>query len=198
MSGGSPGGCPPASAGPGCRLSRLCHVAQGPQLPRRGQEHIRVPPTFLGLSPEATSLLPAISQSQRRRSPAQLRGAGRCGARAPGEQWAFPGTATLRSRGTRKPLGSVAGFRGPGEPRPQVPRPHLALSQVCCIFTSRPGPQGLRARRWCRGLRLPTAPACTGGDQTRRRAGKSPSGHFSPRHSHPARRSDEPPLRLPQ
>lgn len=113
VSGGSPGGCPPASAGPGCRLSRLCHVAQGPQLPRRGQEHIRVPPAFLGLSPEATSLLPAISQSQRRRSPAQLRGAGRCGARAPGEQWAFPGTATLRSRGTRKPPGVSGWFPWP-------------------------------------------------------------------------------------
>lgn len=198
MSGGSPGGCPPASAGPGCRLSRLCHVAQGPQLPRRGQEHIRVPPAFLGLSPEATSLLPAISQSQRRRSPAQLRGAGRCGPARLASSGRFRAPRPCGAGGLGSPLGSVAGFRGPGEPRPQVPRPHLALSQVCCIFSSRPGPQGLRACRWCRGLRPPTAPACTGGDQTRRRAGASPSGHFSPRHSHPARRSDEPPLRLPQ
>lgn len=38
---------------------------------------------------------------------------GRGGARAPGEQWAFPGTATLRSRGIRKPPGVSGWFPWP-------------------------------------------------------------------------------------
>lgn len=180
--GGSPGSCPRASAGPGCHLLRRCPLAQGPQVAVEGtglkESHLLVSGSAQKWHRSAPS-----RQSEQPHSPAELWGAGQCGAPGrlcAGSAWSRAPHESVRGRGrrTRKALGPAA-VSVPASPAHRCP-----------------GPRGLSARCWCPGLRLPLLRAQAGPRRADRRC--APILALLPVSLPPRKGCDEPPLGLPR